>query len=231
MKILAQTKYRSLVKPVTDTITLLRPASNNTKLGNGKTIISKGKLRGLPLYSLTLEERATCPSDCFHWKSCYGSPVGKAGGMYMADRFKHGRPLTIKLSQELEALNKKHKKGFLIRLHVLGDFYSVGYVKYWASKLKRYPRLHVFGYSARLKGKIHEELQRTRRLYQDRWMVRYSTNESYRKESPYKMYAVREEFKGTNIVCPSQEGKVDACLDCALCWSPGFKKSIKFLTH
>ena len=43
----------------------------------------------------------------------------------------------------------KHVNGFAVRLHNLGDFYSVEYVELWRKLLERHPALHVWGYSAR----------------------------------------------------------------------------------
>jgi hypothetical protein len=39
--------------------------------------------------------------------------------------------------------------GFMVRLHVLGDFYSTDYVQLLAVALTAFPALHVFGFTAR----------------------------------------------------------------------------------
>ncbi len=61
----------------------LKSGGNNRKIGG---VILKGHWKGFPIYGLTLEERATCPTSCHHWRSCYGnrmpsnSPMaGRAG--------------------------------------------------------------------------------------------------------------------------------------------------------
>jgi hypothetical protein len=46
-------------------------------------------------------------------------------------------------------LQTQHPGGFLVRLHVLGDFYSVRYAELWHEALEAYPALHIFGYTAR----------------------------------------------------------------------------------
>ena len=88
----------------------LKPVKNK-KLG--KTV-TKGKHKGRPIYTLTLEERATCPRSCGHWDDCYGN------NMPFAHRLTAGQGLTKKIYADLTAIQKKHKQ-FLVRLHVLGD--------------------------------------------------------------------------------------------------------------
>ena len=89
---------------------------NHRKLG--KTI-AKGGWLGFKVYALTLEERATCPTTCHHWRTCYGN------GMHWSRRLTHGNELEDAIDQELPVLQRRHPDGFAIRLHVLGDFYSV----------------------------------------------------------------------------------------------------------
>lgn len=47
---------------------LFKPGANNSKIGSH---VAKGKLwAGFPIYTLSLEERATCPRVCEHWRDC-----------------------------------------------------------------------------------------------------------------------------------------------------------------
>ena len=92
----------------------LLKVSSNKKLG--KTKIVKGRHKGKYIYSLSLEERKTCPTSCFHWKTCYGN------NMPFAHRFIANENLLVKLEEEIKLLSKKHKEGILIRLHVVGIF-------------------------------------------------------------------------------------------------------------
>src|SRR4051812_47158482 len=108
----------------------------------GKTV-TKGARRGWPIFTLTLEERATCPRSCKAWGICYGN------AMQAAERIVAGAELEKALWDELGALQRKHRRGFMVRLHVLGDFYSTAYVQLWANALKAFPALHVFGFTAR----------------------------------------------------------------------------------
>ena len=94
----------------------LKSGENSAKIGG---LIVKGRWRGFPVYTLTLEERATCPRTCHHWRSCFGN------GTHLADRIAAGANLEWRLEREVALLDIDHPRGFVVRLHVLGDFYSV----------------------------------------------------------------------------------------------------------
>jgi hypothetical protein len=94
---------------------LLIDGHNSRKIGR---TVMKGKLKGFPIFTLTLEERATCPRSCLEWATCYGN------SMNWARRIKHGRDLEERLWEELADKQARHPNGFLVRLHILGDFYS-----------------------------------------------------------------------------------------------------------
>ena len=86
-------------------------ASTNTKLGKR---VTKGKLAGFPILTLTLEERATCPRSCAHWADCYGN------NMMNATRYKADDSLVEQIERDLTHYQAKYPKGFLVRLHVYG---------------------------------------------------------------------------------------------------------------
>jgi hypothetical protein len=118
-----RTLFPSRVEHPDDRPRLLIDGHNSRKIG--KTVM-KGKLKGFPIFTLTLEERATCPRTCLEWKTCYGN------SMNWARRIKHGRAFEERLWEELAEKQAKHPNGFLVRLHILGDFYSVDYAELWA---------------------------------------------------------------------------------------------------
>lgn len=62
---------------------MLKRGKQNKKLGDKITI---KMWKGMTMYSLTLEERATCPTDCEQWDNCYGD------NMPFAHRFDHTDP-------------------------------------------------------------------------------------------------------------------------------------------
>lgn len=114
----ARTVYPATVVDAEESPRLLVSGANQGKIGKR---ITKGPWRGLPIYCLTLEERATCPASCHEWDSCYGN------AMHLARRHRHGPELERLLSAELGHLAERHPDGFAVRLHILGDFYSVRY--------------------------------------------------------------------------------------------------------
>ncbi len=200
--------------------TLLKPVSNNAKLGGGASIVTKGKWRGYPMFSLTLEERATCPPYCHHWMDCFGN------NMAFAHRFVAGPELEAKIQEEVANLAKLYRN-FVIRLHILGDFYSQGYVIMWHKLMEKYPGLHVFGYSAHFRTpKITDELMAIRTRFADRWWVRFSHNG---ESDSNTIFAAKEDYTGPSITCPEQTGDVPNCLACGICWAAN--KTVRFLSH
>lgn len=191
---------------------ILQPASSNGKLSKGQTTITKGKWKGLPLYSLSLEERATCPKTCQQWKTCYGN------NMPFANRIDHTKSeflLTVK--QEVTTLLKKHPLGMVVRLHVLGDFYSSTYVNFWTKLLHQNPTLQIFGYTHRdPNSKIGSAIQK---LNDAGAWIRWSD-----RGGP-----MSANVEGEGITCPEQTGKTSSCMTCGLCWST--EKPINFLGH
>jgi Gene product 88 len=202
---------------------VFKPAATNTKLGNGSSTITKGRLMGMPMYSLTLTERETCPRSCHHWQDCYGNNMG------FASRMPAGKVLESRIASEIADLAKKHKQGFLIRLHVLGDFYSLDYVRLWNQLLREYDNLHVFGYTARNPKEdiIGIALEGVILTYGSRFSIRLS--QSTLNTSVEMAQAIENSVEGVSITCPQQTGKTAACVTCGLCWS--VKAPIHFLNH
>jgi hypothetical protein len=202
------------VKPPQDVKRLLQPASVNAKLGAGKNLVAKGKWRGMPLFQLTLEERKTCPTTCQQWRNCYGN------NMPFANRIDASSSNFLKmLKSEVQALCGKHTEGIVIRLHVLGDFYSVQYVEFWRDLLKAHPNLHLFGYTHTLRSSaIGKAIAKLNKF--DRSWIRWSD------AGDVPMAA---NVGGVGITCPQQTGKTASCLTCGLCWAT--TKPINFLRH
>jgi hypothetical protein len=200
---------------------LKKPSS--AKIGGAGRYVKKGNLKGAEVYTLTLTERETCPQSCGHWDDCYGN------NMPFAHRIEHGEELERRLIREIkEKCQKAADKGrkVLVRLHVLGDFYSADYVKLWRRLLVLHQNLNVWGYTHVTSSDnpaIYHELQINRNGFPERWAVRWSDTRG-------TFSANSEELTSDGIVCPEQEGKTQACTTCALCWdSPD--KNIIFKTH
>lgn len=210
-----ETIYRRTVVDAASSPRLLVPGKNQSKIG---ARVTKGPWAGLPIYTLTLEERATCPRDCAQWRTCYGND------MHFARRHRHGPDLEALLGAELHALAEEHRDGFAVRLHILGDFYSVRYAARWAVWLRWLPQLHLFGFTAWGDDTpIGRLVERMNGAHPDRCAIRFSR----RAPSGQGWEAVtvwREIPRGTThvaegILCPQQQGRTDTCGTCALCWS------------
>jgi hypothetical protein len=206
---------------------------DNRKLGD---VVTKGPWSGMPIYSLTLEERRTCPRTCHHWLMCYG------GSMQFAARNEHGPELERRLAIELDRLSAKHlRTGYAVRLHTLGDFYSVDYVNCWRDWLAEHPRLHVWGYTAWPRdSEIGAAVNRLIRRHWNRFAIRFSgTTVGRGNATTIKLLQDADLTKlpppsksGKVIVCPVETGRARSCGSCALCWSDAARhKTIAFILH
>jgi hypothetical protein len=225
-----RTVFRRQVKSplrVVDGKTVLRRGRDNRKLGD---IVTKGAWKGYRIYSLTLEERATCPTSCHHWRTCMGN------AMQWAARNEHGPALERALAEELRQLSVRHSArrgdGFVVRLHVLGDFYSVEYVELWRAWLRRFPRLHVWGYTAWPPSTpIGAAVRRLASEHWDRFAVRLSS-ERMGRDRTITIATEKQLAKTTAIVCPVETGRTLNCGTCGLCWAPAARdKTIAFILH
>lgn len=203
--------------------------STNIKLGKK---VTKGWLKGFPIFTVTLEERATCPRSCAHWNDCYGN------NMPFATRYQANDVMIETMEKELHELQKKHPKGFLVRLHVLGDFYSVGYVAQWAKWLTMFPALHVYGYTANQPNAIDakekaigQAIQSIRDNSNGRFAVRFSGNfeQAFSANSFDNEKAKEQVNQKQAFICPVQTDKVSSCGACGLCWQS--QKTVVFITH
>ena len=102
---------------------VLIPGESSRKIGGW---VTKGPWKGSRIFTLSLEERASCPRSCTHWRTCY------LNHMPFTKRLCHGPALVERIDQELIELTKRHPEGVVIRAHVSGDFWSRGYVRQWA---------------------------------------------------------------------------------------------------
>ena len=212
------TVYQKSIKdPIETEFSVLKKGSSNKKLGFK---VTSKKWTGKRLYSLTLVERETCPTSCHHWNDCYGN------NMPFAHRFSNVG-LTSKLREEIPILLNKHKEGIVIRLHVLGDFFSTAYIDFWEDMLLTYPKLCLFGYTAREHtSKIGKAINLLNLRYNERCVIRKSGEPD---EDSFWSYAVSESSTAKSFTCPEQTGTIKDCASCGLCWTT--PKSVKFLSH
>lgn len=195
---------------------LLKSGEHQRKIGSH---VMKGRLSGAPIFTLTLEERATCPRSCVMWRSCYGN------AMPWSRRIAADDTLMDRLGMELAALAEQHDR-FLIRLHILGDFWSVNYVDFWRQMPVQHQGLHIFGYTARRDDAIAAGIDRIN--LSDRCWIRRSDG----GEDEFRSIVVKDAEQATAaaaIICPVQTGRTQCCSTCALCWHT--PKTIAFLEH
>ena len=164
-------------------------------------------------FTLTLEERATCPSTCTMWADCYGNNVRFATRVSSDDM----PALQAQIEQELKSLLRTYGR-VLIRLHVLGDFASVEYAKFWADLVHANPGLHLFGFTAWGRdSEIGRAVQAINDADPERVWIRFSNTGG----------PMSANVDGEGIPCPEQIGKTASCMTCGLCWSTTHPVSFK----
>lgn len=201
----------------------LSSGHNNPKIGRD---VRKGKLfRGFWLYTLSLEERATCPRACAHWTDCYlnNSPLTK--------RMDHRDPdlLMDRLQEDVcDLISVRGRVGVLVRLHGAGDFFSEDYVNFWSDMLDELPRLACYGYTAHPPDSdMGRVIERARRRHGPRFAVRWS-NGGLAAGCTVTVPDERSAPPGS-FVCPEQTGRTRACATCAACWETD--RNVAFLKH
>lgn len=209
---------------------LLVSGVNSPKTGGR---ILKGAWAGMPVFTLTLEERATCPRSCHLWRECYGNAMPLArrhrdDGM-LIDR------LEFELSQKQQSLTR-----YAVRLHILGDFFSVEYARLWSRALDQFDGLHVWGYTAHPKtSAIGTLLRWMNGRYPDRCAIRFSTppnpSAAYIDDA-MTVTTIWRQPEGDKVpegqICPVSTNKTQACGTCGLCWSPAMQQTpIVFVGH
>jgi len=203
---------------------MLMPGTNNAKLGG---YVTAGKWQGSAMYSLTLPERTTCPTTCQQWDNCYGN------NMPFAHRFDPDGPDFYNLlEQQLTKLDKKHAgEGYVVRLHVLGDFFSLKYVSWWVQRLRFPPELKLFGYThPPFRSPIGQVIYSLNLTQPDRWQIRFSDD----LNAPLSAVVTKDKdyvaIKGSEVVCPEQRNQTPSCAACGLCWSAPLRR-IVFVEH
>ena len=224
-KMLTTTIYKKNIHDLNNyKFKVLKP-STNKKLGKK---VLKGEFKDHKFYTLTLVERETCPSDCYHWSTCYGNNMPFAHRMNSSDELL----LTNRIHEDIKNLNGKKA---LIRLHILGDFFSTQYVLFWDLMLKLYKNIAIYGYTANnLNSKIKKSIAIAEKIialtntHKKRFSIRFS-NDLNNKFSANSFDIVKP-AKGESILCPVQDDKTENCGTCGLCWESQ-ERQIIFKTH
>lgn len=217
---LIRSVYPAQVKkydPKKTTEAILKDGVHNAKIG-GQVLV--GALHGAKILTLSLEERATCPVSCVHWRTCYGNNMQQARRWAYNEKLLHGIADEIKHWCAVE-------RDVLVRLHVLGDFPNVDYVDFWAGLLAKHKNLHVFGFTAHTAdteiGTYIAQVRETCEQLDRTFAVRHS-NTSGAWGSFTLDYPTERTKIGDAVVCPEQRdamngtGRAKHCGSCALCW-------------
>lgn len=204
---------------------VLVSGQNNRKLG--KTV-TKGKFKGYELYGLSLEERATCPTHCSARGYCYGNTMQLARRHRIVDLDLFELALQDQITDILET-----SEGVLVRLHVLGDFQSVDYIRVWAKLLIKFDGLACYGYTHHSPDDAFGiSIQNLKDMFPDRFRIRWS-GETKRQDGAIVINEIPSgpRFNGA-LVCPAQTDATACCASCGLCWEGASKKeTIAFIKH
>lgn len=220
------TKYPGRIISAKKSRRALIDGGQNKKLG---LRVTKGRWKGLAIYSLTGIERDSCPASCFEWATCYGN------SMNWPQRLRLDAELIKRLDVELDMLAAKHPGGFLVRLHVLGDFgrdddQAEPYVRFWIAKMIELPELHVFGFTAHPPSSLAGQLIIGLNVeFSDRWHVRFSGTDHFHG---YSSLVIEQPEDSRHVVCPIETDHPKApksCGACGLCWTMG--RPVEFVRH
>lgn len=216
---------------------ILKPGIANSKIGGAVLV---GHLKGAAIFTLSLEERVTCPRSCKLWRECYGN------NMHLARRWQVDAAFFERVSEELHA-HCATFENVLIRLHVLGDFFSKAYLAFWVGALGCHDNLHVFGFTAHgPKTRMGCQIAEAREVLGTRFSIRHS---GY--AMPYGSFVIPFDMGvnkiGDAILCPEQRNSVRGptceaehtpeaerklrmhCGSCGLCWKAA--NPIIFIEH
>lgn len=206
---------------------LFPSGEHQAKLGK---VVLKGPWAGLPIFTFSLEERASCPTSCHVWRACYGN------GMPLARRHRIEDEADRRaIFEALAVLCHEHRHtGLVLRLHVLGDFLDVDYATRWQAALIQHAGLHIFGYTAHKRtsfvGAIVREMNQA---MPDRCAIRFSHESKGGWEEP--MGATThwgDSLPPPGIPCPQQTEKTLTCGTCGACWSEATRdRTIVFRGH
>lgn len=223
-----RTLFPSSVIGADESPRLLIGGFNSRKVGKR---VTKGAWRGMPIFTLTLEERATCPRTCQQWQACYGN------NMPFARRYRLDNDLIVGLAVELQAKQRQHPDGYVVRAHILGDFGSTDdpdlaltYIGMWHLAFQENPGLRMFSYTAHDPASVvGRAIRALNILFPDRCRVRFSGHQSVGGNAGEGAVVIENAAASRHVVCPAQTGGTDCCATCALCWS--MDRTVEFLRH
>jgi hypothetical protein len=221
------TIFPSMVKDVVPGQPVLLDGASNAKIG-GDVLV--GWLKGARIVTLTLEERATCPRSCALWQECYGNTLN------WSVRWRPGESLERQIEADVIDLLDRFGK-VLVRLHITGDFYSMGYLALWARLLDEHPSLAVFGFTAHPDtSPMGAAIAKVRDRDPRRFSIRHSGRSGSWGSVTTPLVEIDAPMVFDVAMCPEQrdamKGSPDKmhCGACGLCWK-GQPTPIGFYQH
>ena len=200
-----RTNFPSRVMSARDLPRVLIPGEMNSKIGG---LWEKGWPGGR-IFSLSLEERKTCPRTCQQWATCY------MNHQRFTIRVKADEYLIPKLQSEI-AIHASRFEKFSIRLHQSGDFFSAAYAQFWLDQVKRWPGLHCFGFTARQRSTPIGRILEGASADWDRFKVRFS-GETGERTAAVMIDPPRGKHDDGSVTCPAESGDTPKCETCGLC--------------
>jgi hypothetical protein len=183
---------------------VIKAAENNRKIHSASFLE--------PIGTITLRERTDCPLHCPIRDICYGN------SMPWARRFIVGPEFYAAVQRDCELWSLNNPSGWRLRLHVLGDFNSVTYVRFWARMLAEFAPLKIYGYTAwRSTDPIGREIDALNRKYEyERFCVRFSNSTGPWSTRVFRTVST-EHIRDGHMMCLHEiDGR--GCADCKACW-------------
>jgi hypothetical protein len=123
--------------------------------------------------------------------------------------------------RECTELSLDFPDGWLLRLHVLGDFPSLEYVDFWAERLAEHGPLRIFGFTAHERdSQIGQRIHAlTEKFGWRRFAIRFSGGKGPTRSARVWTTPVREKVRDGFHVCPAKMHWAESCARCGLCWT------------
>jgi len=120
-------------------------------------------------------------------------------------------------------------RGVIIRLHVLGDFYSVEYVELWQHLLTKFDNLAIWGFTGyKPTSDIGLAIRAVRGGFGERFAVRFSNAPEWQFSA--NSADLIKPAKNKSVICPEQTGQTESCSTCTICWAAK-DMQVLFQTH
>lgn len=199
----------------------LKISKNNTKLGKIASF-------SLPSIKTCPSKTAWCEKHCYAKRSEIQYPnVKRAYGI----NFK----ATNKVSFVDSMIKEVEKSGnSTFRIHVSGDFFDVRYIYNWIKIAKECKEITFYGYT---RAWEHQDLlPHLGILNKLPNVVLFASMDETTTTTPPKTFRIAyagdektDDIKA--VMCPQQQGKIDYCETCKICFNTKINNNVFFTTH